>query len=70
MGAIAAIGEAQRVQGLALAGVLVLPAEDAEGARDRWAALPPEVALVILTAAADAALADRSPEPLTAVMPP
>ena len=30
MGAIAAIGEAQRVQGLSLAGVLVMPADSPE----------------------------------------
>jgi hypothetical protein len=70
MGGIAAIGEAQRIQGLGLAGVLVLPAEDADGARERWSTLPGDVSLVILTPAADRALPDRGPEPLTAVMPP
>lgn len=70
MGGIAAIGEAPRIQGFALAGVLVLPAEDPDGARSRWSELPGDVALVILTPAADAALAGRGPEPLCAVMPP
>lgn len=70
MGRIAAIGEAHRVQGLGLAGVLVLPGEDAHEVRSRWSALPPEVELVILTARADRALSDRGPGPLTVVMPP
>jgi vacuolar-type H+-ATPase subunit F/Vma7 len=69
MGGIAAIGEAHRVQGLGLAGVLVLPAEDPDEVRLRWSGLPGDVALVILTPRADEALADRAIDPLTVVMP-
>ena len=36
MGGIAAIGEAQRVQGLSLAGVLVMPADSPEQVRASW----------------------------------
>ncbi|MCU0301738.1 MAG: hypothetical protein MUF35_09085 [Candidatus Nanopelagicales bacterium] len=70
MGRVAAIGETHRIQGLGLAGVLVLPGEDPGAVRARWSALPPEVELVVLTPKADAALADRGAEPLTVVMPP
>jgi vacuolar-type H+-ATPase subunit F/Vma7 len=69
MSRIAAIGEAYRVQGLGLAGVLVLTADDPDEVRLRWSALPSEVALVILTPRADEALADRAVDPLTVVMP-
>ena len=37
MGGIAAIGEAMRVQGLGLAGVLVLPGDNPEQVRTSWA---------------------------------
>lgn len=70
MGGIAALGEAQRIQGLGLAGVLVLPAEQPEEVRDRWAALPDDVVLVILTPQASAALDPTPAGPLTVVMPP
>lgn len=70
MGGIAALGEAQRIQGLGLAGVLVLPAEQPEEVRDRWAALPADVVLVILTPQASAALDTTPAGPLTVVMPP
>ena len=71
-GRVAAIGEESRVGGFALAGALTVPARTADEARTAWAALPPDVALVVLTAAAAEALADElgdSPR-LTAVMPP
>ena len=70
MGTIAALGEAQRIQGLGLAGVLVVPAEQPEEVRDRWAALPADVVLVILTPRARAALGAVPAGPLTVVMPP
>lgn len=71
MGTVAAIGEQVRVAGLALAGVAVLPAEDAGAVRSAWAALPDRVELVLLTAAAAAALgpAAAGERPLTAVLP-
>ncbi len=59
MGRVAAIGESVRVQGLALAGVLVLPGDDAEQARASWSALPTDVDVVILTPPASDALGDR-----------
>jgi len=78
MGAIAAIGEALRVQGLGLAGVRVLAAEDPEQVRERWATLTDDVVLVILTPQAAEALPTDGPSgglpdgrgPLTVVMPP
>jgi vacuolar-type H+-ATPase subunit F/Vma7 len=60
MGRIAAIGEAVRVQGLALAGVLVLPGDDADQVRASWAGMPGDVELVILTPGA-AELIDVGP---------
>ncbi len=50
MGRVAAIGEAVRVQGFALAGVLVLPGDDA-GRRPGRAGrpCPSDVAVVMLT---------------------
>ena len=60
MSQIVAIGERERLRGFALAGVNVAAAEDPAGARAAWAALPADVALVILTPAAHAALAAES----------
>ena len=73
MGRVAAIGApGRRLGGFALAGALVLPAEDDDAVRGAWAALPADVAVVVLTAAAAAALG-RPPRPadapLTVVMP-
>jgi hypothetical protein len=70
MGGIAAVGEAQRIQGLGLAGVLVVPAEGPAEVRRCWSALPEDVVLVILTPAAAAALDPIPAGPLTVVMPP
>lgn len=74
MSTVAAIGARARVCGLALAGVDVLVAEDADAVRRAWRTLPGTVGLVILTAEAAEALepAARAPDPsrpLTAVMP-
>ena len=49
MGRVAAIGEAVRVQGLSLAGVLLLPGEGPAEVASSWADLPPDVEVVILT---------------------
>jgi vacuolar-type H+-ATPase subunit F/Vma7 len=67
---IAAIGERERVRALAFAGVQVLAADEADTARAAWRALPEDVGLVILTAAAREAVApsDRD-ERLWVVMP-
>lgn len=69
MGGIAAIGEAQRVQGLSLAGVLVLPADSPEQVRASWALLPQDVVMVILTERASTALGEVPAGRLTVVMP-
>lgn len=69
MGGIAAIGSAMRVQGLGLAGVLVLPGEDPQQVRDSWAGLPEDIVLVILTPSAAAAIEPARTGPLTVVMP-
>ncbi|MCF4136745.1 hypothetical protein L1856_07535 [Streptomyces sp. Tue 6430] len=79
MGRVAALGERSRMAGLALAGAVVLPADDPEAVRRAWRGLPDGVDLVILTPAAAAALhrdLDRDPATatgrrrLTTVMPP
>jgi vacuolar-type H+-ATPase subunit F/Vma7 len=70
-GRVAVVGERRRVQGFALAGAVVLPAEDAPGTRAAWRGLSADVAVVVLTPAAAAALADVLPDRrrLTVVMP-
>ena len=72
-GRVAAIGEEPRVVGFALAGVLTLPARTPEEVVAAWAALPTDVALVVLTPAAAAALTEELADPsttrLAAVMP-
>ena len=70
MGGIAAIGEAMRVQGLGLAGVLVLPGDDPQQVRSSWADLPEDVLLVILTPSAATEIETSAAGPLTVVMPP
>jgi vacuolar-type H+-ATPase subunit F/Vma7 len=70
MGRVAAIGETVRVQGLALAGVVLLPAEDADAARSQWAGLPADIEVVILTQMARDAVPPAHDGPLTVVMPP
>ncbi|MFF9060977.1 hypothetical protein ACF09K_20155 [Streptomyces sp. NPDC014882] len=57
MGRVAALGERPRVAGLALAGAVVLAAEDPGAVRRAWRSLPDDVDLVILTPAAAEALA-------------
>lgn len=49
MGRVAALGEGARVAGLALAGAVVLVADDPEAVRRGWRSLPDGVDLVILT---------------------
>lgn len=72
MSRAAVIGEAVRVQGYALAGAVVYPAEDADQARAAWRSLPPDTAVVVLTARAAAWLgeAQRRNGVLAVVMPP
>ena len=73
MSRAAVIGEAVRVQGYALAGAIVYPAEDADQARASWRSLPPDIAVVILTPRAAAWLGEaprRREGLLPVVMPP
>jgi vacuolar-type H+-ATPase subunit F/Vma7 len=73
MSRIAAIGESERVRGFAFAGVHVAAAEDPRAAQAAWRTLPSDVALVILTPAAHAALhaeLDADEPRLWAVMAP
>jgi len=72
MSRAAVIGEAVRIEGFALAGVLVFPAEDAGQAHAAWRALPDDVGVLVLTGRAATWLGDvpRSrPGVLLAVMP-
>ena len=73
MSRAAVIGEMVRVQGYVLAGAVVYPAEDAEQARAAWRSLPPDIAVVMLTARAAAWLGAAPPRRegvLPVVMPP
>lgn len=70
MSRIAVLGERVAVEGFGLAGASVVVAEGAEAVRAAWRALPTDVAVVVLTRAADAALPVRAPGgPLTVVLP-
>jgi vacuolar-type H+-ATPase subunit F/Vma7 len=70
VGKVAVIGERHRVQGFALAGALVSIAEDEDAARSAWHGLTGDVAVVVLTPKAAAALAEMVPgaRRLTVVM--
>jgi len=73
MSRAAVIGEAMAVQGYALAGALVCPAENQDEAADAWRALPPDIAVVVLTARAAAWLSEaleRRRDVLPVVMRP
>ena len=72
MGRAAVIGEALRVQGYALAGAVVCPAEDEAAARAAWRSLPADVAVVVVTARAAEWLGGEltaRPQLLPVVMP-
>ena len=73
MSRAAVIGEAVRVEGYALAGAVVYPAENADQARTAWRTMPPDIAVVVLTARAAAWLGEapqRRDDVLQVVMPP
>lgn len=70
MARVAAIGESYRVEGLRLAGVLVLPGEGGSEVRTSWASVPDDVSVVILTPAAAEALEPVRHARLTVVLPP
>ena len=72
MARVAVLGEEVSVQGYALAGADVLAADDADAAREAWDALPDDVAVVIVTPEAAAALGPERVDglhPLVVVMP-
>jgi vacuolar-type H+-ATPase subunit F/Vma7 len=72
MSRAAVIGEAVQTEGFALAGAVVLTAEDAAQAHAAWRSLPADVAVLVLTARAAAWLGDAPqsrPGLLLAVMP-
>ncbi|MFJ7910483.1 hypothetical protein [Kitasatospora sp. NPDC096204] len=72
MGTVAAVGERARVAGFALAGVVVLTAEQPVEVRKAWEDLPRGTALVIVTPAAALALGPErldAGRPLTVVLP-
>jgi vacuolar-type H+-ATPase subunit F/Vma7 len=68
----AVIGEAVRTAGFALAGAVVLAAENQDEARAAWRELPADIAVLVLTARA-AAWLGAEPQPrrdvLLVVMP-
>jgi vacuolar-type H+-ATPase subunit F/Vma7 len=72
MGRIAALGDARRIQVLAIAGVEPHPAKTAEEAVAAWQSLSPDVAVLILTSQAAAVLDERlaeRPDLLVTVLP-
>jgi vacuolar-type H+-ATPase subunit F/Vma7 len=72
MGRIAVIGAAAPVRGFALAGALVLPAEEPDAVRAAWRELPDDIDVLILTRAAAEVLGtavNTSRPRLTAVLP-
>lgn len=71
MSRAAVIGQTGRVEGYGLAGVLVFQADSPAAAVAALESLPPDVAVVVLTALAAQWLADRRApaEVLMAVMP-
>jgi vacuolar-type H+-ATPase subunit F/Vma7 len=73
MARVAVLGEQVSVQGYALAGAVVLVAEDAGSALAAWDGLTDDVAVVILTPTAARALGPErlaGLHPLAVVMPP
>lgn len=71
MGRIAVIGGATDVAAYALAGAVVLAADDPAAVRTAWTTLAPDIAVVILTVAAAEAVRDipAGDGVLTVVMP-
>ena len=73
MAKAAVIGEQLAVEGYALAGCVLLPADSPDEVSSAWQALPADTVLLILTDSAATRLADRieqRPDIMTAVMPP
>ncbi|HEY7011112.1 MAG TPA: V-type ATP synthase subunit F [Streptosporangiaceae bacterium] len=61
MSRAAVIGEATAVQGFALAGAVVCPVENQDEAAAAWRSLPPDIAVVVLTARAASWLGEMLP---------
>ena len=56
MSRIAVLGEAIRAEAFALTGALVIAADTPDAVRDAWRSLPKDVAVVVVTPRAAAAL--------------
>ena len=72
MGTFAVIGDGVRIAGFALGGATVIPATAPDDVRHAWATLPVDVAVVVLTPDAAAALGsaiERTDNVLSVVMP-
>ena len=74
MGRLVVLGEAVRVDGYAMAGATVIPAEDPASVRAAWAGLPADTSIVVVTARADdvlrgAGLVPARGDALVVVMP-
>ncbi len=66
MARVAVIGDPVQVSGYGLAGAVICPAADREQAHAAWRQLPPDVAVVVLTAEAAGWLAAAlGPRPVT-----
>lgn len=61
MSRAAVIGEATAVQGFALAGAVVCPAENQDEAAAAWRSLPPDIVVVVLTVRAASWLGEMLP---------
>jgi vacuolar-type H+-ATPase subunit F/Vma7 len=73
MSRAAVIGETMAVQGFTLAGAVVCPVEDQDEAAAAWLSLPPDIAVVVLTARAAAwldGMLERRRDVLPVVMRP
>jgi vacuolar-type H+-ATPase subunit F/Vma7 len=70
MGRVAAIGESVRTQGLALAGVLLLPGDDPEQVQASWDSVPEDVSLILVTDQAAGVLGPTAGDRMVVVMPP
>ena len=71
MGVIVVLGEATRVEGFALAGAIVIPADDPDAVRRACRSLPEDTSVVVLTEKAAVSLGDGAVPRgvLTTVMP-
>lgn len=73
MALVVVLGEAARVEGFALGGATVITAEDRDAVLRAWTTLGDDVAVIVLTTKASAALDGAAVEHdgvLTVVMPP